>query len=249
MPPYRAMISSDWNQCLAPCGPFDAIAFSYPELESDLAAVFRRYTGNEIPLAEATAAIEGMLPAPLTEVRMDAYLDADFSVYRGVFELIRWATQNRVLLMINTTGMLGYFQRMFARDLLPAVPVLAAHPMIRYAAARTDPKLVCKLLEITDKPVHTETVARRFSIPFSRIAVIGDSGGDGPHFAWAAEKGAARIGSMTKASLAAFCSREKIPIDLQFGISYAPGQTRDEAAEAAVDFRRLIPFLEKKLAL
>lgn len=32
---YRAMISSDWNECLAPCGPFDAIAFTYPDLEPD----------------------------------------------------------------------------------------------------------------------------------------------------------------------------------------------------------------------
>lgn len=28
----RAMISSDWNQCLAPCGHFDAVAFTRPDL-------------------------------------------------------------------------------------------------------------------------------------------------------------------------------------------------------------------------
>jgi hypothetical protein len=31
---YKGMISSDWNECLAPCGPFDPIAFAYPELKA-----------------------------------------------------------------------------------------------------------------------------------------------------------------------------------------------------------------------
>ncbi len=39
--PYRAILSSDWNECLAPCGPFDLIAFNYPEHQEALTAVFR----------------------------------------------------------------------------------------------------------------------------------------------------------------------------------------------------------------
>ncbi len=33
---YKAMVSSDWNECLAPCGPFDFISFAYPRLEAEL---------------------------------------------------------------------------------------------------------------------------------------------------------------------------------------------------------------------
>ncbi len=244
---YRAMISSDWNECLAPCGPFDAIAFTYPDLEPELASVFRRYTGNEISLGEAAARIESILPRPLTESQADAYLDREFRIYRGVWELIRWAGQHDVLFMINTTGMIGYFQRIFARGLLPAVPLLAAHPLVRFAASPTDPETVLPLYETTDKSVHTDAVARRFSIPFSRIAVMGDSGGDGPHFSWAAENGAIRIGSMTKASLAGFCQREKIDISLRFGLSYKPGKERNEAEEMRFDFQDLIPYLSDNL--
>ena len=38
-PKYQALVSSDWNGCLAPCGPFDFISFAYPRLKSDLAAI------------------------------------------------------------------------------------------------------------------------------------------------------------------------------------------------------------------
>ena len=33
---YKAIISSDWNECLAPTGPFDPIAFVYPEIKPRL---------------------------------------------------------------------------------------------------------------------------------------------------------------------------------------------------------------------
>jgi hypothetical protein len=244
---YRAIISSDWNECLAPCGPFDAIAFTYPALETELTSVFRRYTGNEIPLGEAAARIESILPESLTESQVDAYLNRRFRTYRGVSALIRWADRHNVLFMINTTGMIGYFQRIFARNMLPAVPLLAAHPLIRFAAAPTDPETVFPLYETADKPVHTETVARRFSIPFSKVAVMGDSGGDGPHFAWAGEHGAIRIGSMTKSSLASFCQQEKIDISLRFGYCYGPGEKRNEDAEMRFDFQDLIPFFTDTL--
>ena len=247
MAKYRALISSDWNECLAPCGPFDAIAHTYPELENELAAVFRRYTGNEITLGEAASRIESILPAPLTGQQMDAYLDSEFATYRGVPGLIRWASENRILMMINTTGMIGYFQRVFAGGRLPVVPLLAAHRLIRFPPSATDPETVCSLSETTDKPVHTEAAARRFCIPFSRVAVIGDSGGDGPHFVWAAENGAMRIGSMTKASLEAFCRRSRVSIDRRFGVSYAPGEQRNPEAEMAFDFQDLVPDLADRL--
>jgi len=54
---YNAIVSSDWNECLAPCGPFDCICFSQPELETHLADIFRKYTGNIISLAEAVGKI------------------------------------------------------------------------------------------------------------------------------------------------------------------------------------------------
>jgi hypothetical protein len=241
------MVSSDWNECLAPCGPFDALAFTYPDLQPELNSVFRSYTANAISLGDAVARIESILPNALPKSCMDDYLESAFRTYRGVPELIRWAAKNDVLLMINTTGLIGYFQRVFSQKRLPQVAALAAHPLIRFAESAADPPVLLDLLEIADKPRHTEAVARRHSIPLSRVAVIGDSGGDGPHFAWAAASGAARIGSMTKSSLETFCRQENIDIDLRFGPSCTPGETRDEEAEMAVDFRALIPFLEKRL--
>ena len=149
--PYRAIVSSDWNECLAPCGPFDCLAFNHPELEADLAAVFRQYSGNRISLGEATGRIRNLLPDPLSPDQMDAYLDASFTTYRGVPALIRWCLDNKILFMINTTGMIGYFQRIFAKGLLPPVPVLSAHPLIRYPGLKSDPLWVCELFETRDK--------------------------------------------------------------------------------------------------
>ncbi len=47
---YRAIISSDWNECLSPCGPFDYIAFTFPELSPALDDIFQRYTSNRTTL-------------------------------------------------------------------------------------------------------------------------------------------------------------------------------------------------------
>jgi hypothetical protein len=80
--PYKGMISSDWNECFAPCGPFDPIAFACPELEADLSGIFRLYTGNQISLSEATRRIGARLPKPITEKQMDAYLEASFVTYK-----------------------------------------------------------------------------------------------------------------------------------------------------------------------
>ena len=54
---------------------------------------------------------------------------------------------NNILFMINTTGLMGYFQRVFAKKLLPQVPVLSANPMTRYAASVTDPPFMVDLCE------------------------------------------------------------------------------------------------------
>jgi hypothetical protein len=81
---YKAMVSSDWNECLAPCGPFDFISINYPELESDLKTIFKHYTGRIISLGDAIRQIQKLLPAPITEKQMDAYLNKSFITYNGV---------------------------------------------------------------------------------------------------------------------------------------------------------------------
>ena len=237
--PYRALVSSDWNECLAPCGPFDVIAFSYPQLTDELQTIFRRYTGNEITLGEATRKLRHRLPGAITEALMDAYLDRQFSTYRGVAELIRWCEESGILFMINTTGMMGYFQRVFAKSLLPRVPVLSAHPMIRYPAGAADPAYLLDLNETWDKARNTERVLHRLGLPFDRLVLIGDSGGDGPHFEWGARHGAVLIGSMTKPSLDQYCRDKGIAVDHQFGQIYLPGQDKDPAAEIQFDFMEL----------
>src|SRR5210317_250631 len=110
---YKAMVSSDWNECLAPCGPFDFISINYPELESDLKTIFKHYTGNIISLGDAVCQIQKLLPAPITKKQMDASLNRSFIIYKGVPELIDWCLSNDILFMVNTTGMIGYFQRIF----------------------------------------------------------------------------------------------------------------------------------------
>jgi hypothetical protein len=87
---YRAMVSSDWSECLSPNGPFDPISFTYPELEPDLARIFRDYTGNVITLKHAVELILKLLPRPLTMDQMDAYLDANFRTYTNVPVFIEW---------------------------------------------------------------------------------------------------------------------------------------------------------------
>ena len=63
---YGAIISSDWNECLAPCGPFDVFAFHYPHLDSEFRDVFKQYTGNVISLSDAVKAIRKLVPEPIT---------------------------------------------------------------------------------------------------------------------------------------------------------------------------------------
>lgn len=244
---YKALVSSDWNGCLAPCGPFDALSFAFPDLKDVFEETVEQYTGNGITLMDAVRRIESCLPRELTSAQMDAYLDNSFEAYRGVAELIEWCKGQGVLFMINTTGLTGYFQRLFARGLLPVAPALSANPLVRFAASETDPSVICDLHETTDKGINTETILKAHDIPPGRTMVIGDSGGDGPHFQWGYRKGALLAGSMAKPSLLGYCRQRGIPIDNYFGIHYGPGEKRDPQRESAFDFMDLRPLISRLL--
>ncbi len=244
---YRAIVSSDWSECLSPNGPFDCLAFGHPEIEADLTAVFRQYTGNRISLGQAASKIKGWLPDPPAPEMMDAYLDASFATYTGVPDLIQWCLDNRILFMINSTGMIGYFQRVLAKKLLPPVPVLSAHPMIRYPELGNDPLQVYELFETRDKGRNTEAVAASLGLQAARIILIGDSGGDGPHFEWGAAAGAFLIGSMTKASLDSYCRKKGIVINLRFGLDYSEGEPQNQEKELEANYRDLAAKIEEIL--
>ncbi len=243
--PYKAMVSSDWNECLAPCGPFDCMSFAYPRLEADLAAVFRQYTDNLITLGNAAGQIRLLLPESITPDQMDAYLDESFTTYTGVPELIEWCSSNNILFMINTTGMIGYFQRIFAKSLLPPVPVISAHPMIRYPENSGIPLRIYELFETPDKSINTGKVARSLAIPAAKTILLGDSGGDGPHFEWGAAAGAYLIGSMTKPSLDNYCRKKNIEIDLRFGLDYTRCEKKDPQKELQINFMDLATKIEE----
>jgi hypothetical protein len=242
---YKALVSSDWNGCLAPCGPFDCISFVYPRLEFDLAAIFKQYTGNLMPLGEAAGQIQEWLPDPITADQMDAYLDESFTTYTGVPDLIEWCLSHNVLFMINTTGMIGYFQRIFAKSLLPPVPVISAHPMISYPRNTSASFRVYELLKTQDKSRNTGKAARQWAIPADKIILLGDSGGDGPHFEWGAAAGAYLIGSMTKPSLDNYCRAKNIEIDLRFGLDYSRREKRNPQEESPVNFMDLVTTIEE----
>jgi len=239
---YKGMISSDWNECLAPCGPFDPIAFAHPELEADLSTVFRSYTSNKTTLSEAVRRLGKLLPMPVSETKMDAYLKASFVTYRGVRDLIQWCTKNHILFMINTTGMQGYFQRAMTKGLLPQGIVVAANPLISYPGKETK---MYQVREIEDKAKNTAAVLREYAISAQKLIIMGDSGGDGPHFAWGTFVGAHLVGSMTKPSLERFCRNEGIEINTRFGVTYPEGEKRDPVREMEVDFMGLVPLIEQ----
>jgi len=246
---FRGIVSTDWSECLSPNGPFDPIAFNYPELGSELQRVFKEYTSNTISLTQATTLIGEMLPKPLSLQQMDAYLDASFETYREVPTLIEWCSRSGILFMINTTGTQGYFQRCIAKSLLPPVPVIAANPMISFPEASDGRRYVHEIREITDKPRSTEAVMRAFKVPPEKVVLIGDSGGDGPHFEWGAPSGAFLVGSMTKYSLATYCESRGITINRHFGPAYTKGEKRDPEREMMVDFMDLSSVIKDALDL
>ena len=245
--PYKAIVSSDWSECLSPSGPFDFIAFNHPELKGELARVFKHYTSNRITLSAATWQIQRLLPKGISVAQMDTYLDSGFATYRGVAELIAWCRDNRVLFMINTTGMAGYFQRAFARGLLPRVPALSAHPLVRFDEAGGKPDRYFELLEIEDKSKNTAAMVQAGDLADKPLLVMGDSGGDGPHFKWGHAQQAVLIASMMKPSLKKYCDDNGIAVDHRIGHVYEEGQERDLAKEMETDFTELIPIIERRL--
>jgi len=247
MSKYRGLISSDWSESLSPSGPFDFMSFVYPELTASLEAIFRQYTGNEIALSDAIKRCREHLPAPINTEQMDAYLDQQFAHYTGVPELIEACLSKNILFMINTTGSMGYFQRIFFKKLLPGVSALSAHPGLVFSASPSDPNFLFDLREITDKPVNTAMAARHFQIPPQNILVMGDSGGDGPHFKWASDQNAIRVASMAKPSLKKYCDQQQIEIHEYFGISYQDGEPRRHSDEMQVDFRELVAVVVDRL--
>ena len=244
---YKAIISSDWNQCLAPCGPFDPIIYNYPGLSSDLTKIFKEYTGNKISLGTANEKIGNLLPEPISIKQMDDYLYDSFMTYKGVPDLIDWCRKNNILFMINTTGVMGYFQRIYANNLLPKVPVISANSLIRYPYTETEPPQMYDLEEIEDKGKNTARALRSFTISESKIVIIGDSGGDGPHFEWGKTHKAYMIGSMAKQSLMNYCNKKKIEMNLIFGSNYLTSEERIEENEMLFDFMELISVFERIL--
>ncbi|MDA8406686.1 MAG: HAD family hydrolase [Deltaproteobacteria bacterium] len=246
---YKAIVSSDWNECLAPSGPFDPISFTYPDLEPELSDLFVKYTGNQISLSEAAHRISLLVPTPITEEQMDAYLDASFATYSGVPDLIEWLLSHDIFFMLNTTGTQGYFQRAFARNLIPAVPIVAAGPIIRFPGIAGDLRYMYQVVETRHKPKNTESVMNVLGIHPSRVVIIGDSGGDGPHFEWGFSVGAYLISSMTKHSLSNFCEQRGIAINKKFGVSYLPGEKRDRTREMQANFLELTELISAVLGL
>jgi 2-hydroxy-3-keto-5-methylthiopentenyl-1-phosphate phosphatase len=242
---YRAMVSSDWNECLAPCGPFDFIAYTFPGLGAELSRIFRLYTGNRIRLTDATRQIEKCLPHPISPDQMDAYLATSFSTYTGVPQLIEWCSRQDILFMINTTGMIGYFQRVLAGNFLPRVPVISAHPMICYTNQDSHMPHFIALRETADKGRNTAAVADKYGIRSDRIVIIGDSGGDGPHFEWGDRTGAFLVGSMTKPSLADYCRTRSIGINLEFGINDPHNRALERRDEFQTNYMDLAPVIEE----
>jgi 2-hydroxy-3-keto-5-methylthiopentenyl-1-phosphate phosphatase len=246
---FRALISSDWNECLAPCGPFDAIAFNYPELQQSLQSIFRKYTSNQISLKEAASRIDKLILKSLSKEQMDAYLDQEFKTYKNVGTLIQWCLDNDILFMINTTGMIGYFQRVFAKKLLPVVPVLSAHPLLCFAPLSEEPGMIFELEEISGKAINTQKVIKHYQIAPERVIIMGDSGGDGPHFLWGQSIGACLVGSMTKYSLKRYCKEYDIHIDFKWGISYEKEQLKFLDLEMEIDFLDLVPTIKDCLKI
>jgi hypothetical protein len=156
---YTALVSSDWNECLAPCGPFDVIAFHYPERAPQVETIFRRYTANLISLGSAIDEVGRLLPGPITAGHMDSYLQSAFKTYNGVAELMALCRERGILFMINTTGLRGYFQRAVAKRLLPAPSVLSAHPRLAFDEPSPGLGPFYPLLEIADKARNTAAAA------------------------------------------------------------------------------------------
>ncbi len=246
---FNGLISSDWSECLSPNGPFDPYAFAFAHLKNDLERVFRSYTGNAITLQDAIRTIKEILPSELTQDQMDAYLESSFSTYIGVPEFIQWCLDHDIMFMINTTSSQGYFQRAIHKGMIPEVPIIAANPITSFPSPLDGKRYALKVIEIDDKAKNTAQVMKDWSIPSERVIVIGDSGGDGPHFVWGHEQNAHLIASMAKNSLVNYCASRNITIERFFGVVYQPGQSRDLQLELQYNFMDLVPIVSEILDL
>ena len=117
--------------------------------------------------------------------------------------------------------------------------------MVRYPENTSDPPHIYDLLETGDKAINTAAVTRSFGISSDRVILMGDSGGDGPHFEWGSKTGAFLIGSMTKSSLDEYCSKKNIEIDLRFGIDCTKDDEINALAEMQVNFMDLTTTIEQ----
>jgi len=232
---YRALVSSDWNECLSPSRPFDPLVFLFPELEDRLKEIFLAYTSNQISYARALELIKQMMPGPISRGDMDKYLYEKFSLYPGADEFIKWCRENQVLFMINTTGWIGYFQRAIQLKLIPPVDYISASPFIEFSESLNLSFLY--LYDIYDKPVNTKKVMDKFKI--KNVFLIGDSGGDGPHFEWGKKNNCVLIGCMTKPSLKSYCEKKG------FSIDYFVGNSEDR--ELILDVNELIYIIENNI--
>jgi hypothetical protein len=130
-----------------------------------------------------------------------------------------------------------------AKGLLPQGIVVAANPMIAYHSETN----MYEIREFEDKAKNTAAAIYDYGIPAGRLVVMGDSGGDGPHFKWGASVGAYLIGSMTKPSLEKYCKGQGIKIDTRFGLAYGEGEKKDKAREMEVDFVDLVQIIENAI--
>jgi hypothetical protein len=119
--------------------------------------------------------------------------------------------------------------------------------MIRYPKSDSDPLHIYDLFETADKSKNTESAMKSFNLSSNKVIIMGDSGGDGPHFKWGAENSGFLIANMTKPSLRRYCEQNDISIHTQFGPSYADGEARDMGKEMQVDFMDLTPVIENFL--
>ncbi len=246
---FVGMVSSDWSECLSPNGPFDPIGYNYPDLDNDLREIFNNYTSNCITLNQAIIRIKELIPNGLSQFQMDEYLDNNFQIYNGVYDFITWLSEKNILFMINSTGSQGYFQRAIIKGMIPVIPYISANSFIFYDSENLSTKFTCEVSEIEDKAGCSERVALKNHISYEKIIVIGDSGGDGPHFKWGASKGVSLVGSMTKSSLSKYCEAKAIKIDKHIGPLYKQGDKRNLELEYQYDFRELKDFVSSKFGL
>jgi 2-hydroxy-3-keto-5-methylthiopentenyl-1-phosphate phosphatase len=241
--PYRAIVSSDWNGCLAPSGPFDFIIFHFPELRETVDGIFQSYTANRISLGQAMQRMGRLLPHPITPAHMDAYLDDAFGIYSGVTELIEWCHRSDILFMINTTGVRGYFERVLAKKLIPPVQVISAHPSVTFGNESTGACQYLALDEIDGKAVNTALIMKNYQIAQGRQVLMGDSGGDGPHFRWGFHSKGFLIGCHTKPSLYSYCKEAGIVLDVDFSSGTPQDRAKEDHDGQALDFRQLIDIV------